>query len=524
MDEMQVLAAAEREMPWFTGELTKIALGASQLWFPPQDKRFADPAWRERPYFRMLGQTYRLFELWLDKMSDAVDGPWESQMRARFANNVLKAALSPANSLASNPAALRRAAETDGKSVVSGAQNMLRDLARGGMPSAVDRSLFPVGEKVACTPGAVVYREEMFELLQYAPATPQVHARPLLMVPPQVNKYYVLDLAPGRSVAEFAVSQGVTVFMIVWRNPRGNLGHGRWGIDDYLAAALRAANVARKITHSETVSWLGLCAGGMTVAYLLGHLAAVGDESAGSATFIVTMLANSHANVVGMLDTSEGRTSLELAAAAGQVIPGTALRSLFALLRPDDLVFNYLVSGWLMGEPPSAFDVLSWNDDAASTPARFALDATRLTVDVLGGPDPAAARPTVLGTPVDFSKVTCDSFHIGGFTDHITPWRTVYTAARLLGGAKELTIVKSGHIQSFVNPADSTRYDCWHGAPSLPDPDGWLAGATVQHGSWWRRWGEWLVARSGPARPARKALGSRDYPPLAPAPGTYVRD
>jgi poly[(R)-3-hydroxyalkanoate] polymerase subunit PhaC len=522
MSDRDLLATAEREIPWVTAELTKIALGASELWFDESDKRFADPEWRERPYFRMLGQTYRLFELWLDKMSDAVDGSWEEQMRARFATSVLKAALSPANHLAGNPVALRRAAETDGKSVLRGTQNMLHDLARGGLPSHADREPFQVGEQVACTPGVVAYREEMFELLQYAPVTAKVHARPLLMVPPQVNKYYILDLAPGRSVVEFAVSQGVQVFMIAWRNPRGDLGHGRWGLDDYLAAMLRAAAVVKKITRSDALNWLGLCAGGMSVAYLLGHLAAIGDESAGAATFIVTMAAGSHPNVVGMLDTSEARATLELAAAAGQVIPGTALRTLFALLRPNDLVFNYLVSGWLMGEQPKAFDVLAWNDDASSTPARFALESTRIAISELGSGDPAAARPVILGTPVDLSRVSCDSFHVGGYTDHITPWRTAFTTARLLGGTKELTIVRSGHIQSFVNPADSTHYDCWYGPPSVADPDEWLAGATVQHGSWWRRWGEWLTARSGPERPARKNLGSKDYPPLAPAPGSYV--
>ena len=509
-----------RDLPWLTAELAKIASGESDVWFDPDDKRFADQAWQTTAYFRVLGQTYRVFELWLDRVCASVDGSWQDQMRALFVSRILSAAASPANYLATNPVALRHAAETGGKSLLVGAQN----LARGGMPSAVDREPFPVGDKLACTPGAVVYREEMFELLQYAPSTPRVRTRPLLMVPPQVNRYYILDLAPGRSVVEFAVAQGIQTFMVVWRNPKASLGHGRWGLDDYLAAAQRAAAVVKNITHADTVNWLGLCAGGMSVAYLLGHLAATGEEYAGAATFIVTMAASSHPNVVGMLDTDAGRASLELAAAAGQVIPGTALRSLFALLRPNDLVFNYLVSGWLMGQPATAFDVLAWNDDASCTPARFALDTTRIAVDEFGGDDPAAARPVVLGTPIDLSKVTCDSFHIGGYTDHITPWRTAYTTARLLGGAKEMTIVKSGHIQSFVNPADSTRYDCWYGPPSAADPDEWLAGATVQHGSWWHRWGEWITARSGAEKPARKTLGTREYPPLEPAPGTYVHE
>jgi polyhydroxyalkanoate synthase len=503
-------AAMEREMPWLTAELTKIAAGQSDVWFDENDRRFADEAWRTQPYFRTLGQTYRVFEIWLDRVCAAVDGPWQQQARARFLAGIIGAAMSPANYLLTNPVAQRRAVATGGMSVLNGAQNMLRDLARGGMPLAVDRASYPVGDKLACTPGAVVYREEMFELLQYAPSTPRVRARPLLMVPPQVNRYYILDLAPGRSLVEFAVAQGVQVFMIVWRNPRADLGHGSWGLPDYMAAEQRAAEVVKKITRSETLGFLGLCAGGMTTAYLLGRLAADGDHSASSATFLVAMAASTHPNVVAMLDTSAGRASLEAAAAAGQVIPGTALRSLFALLRPNDLVFNYLVSGWLMGEPPPAFDVLAWNDDASSTTARFALDTTRMAIDQLGGPD--------------LSLVSCDSFHVGGYTDHITPWRTCYGTTRLLGGAKELTVVRSGHIQSFVNPEKSTRYDCWYGTPAAADPDSWLASAAVEHGSWWRRWATWLTERSGAEKAARHTLGNKQYPPLGPAPGTYVHE
>jgi polyhydroxyalkanoate synthase subunit PhaC len=517
-------AVIEREMPWLTAELTKISLGASDVWFDSRDKRFADPAWLENPHFHRLGQTYRLFELWMDRMCDTVEGPWQEQARARFLASIIKAGMAPSNYLLTNPAALRRAVETGGLSVFNGAMNMMRDLARGGMPSAVDRSEYPVGEKLACTPGAVVYREEMFELLQYAPSTPRVHDRPLLMVPPQVNRYYILDLAPGRSVAEYAVAQGIQTFMVVWRNPRGDLGHGAWGLDDYLRAAMRAAGVVKKITRSDALNWLGLCAGGMTVTYLLSYLAATGQSDSGAATFIVSMAAATHPNVVGMFDTGEGRTALEMQAAAGQVIPGTALRRLFALLRPNDLVFNYLVSGWLMGEPPTPFDVLAWNDDASCTTAKFALESTRIAIDEFGGQDPKAARPVILGTPIDLGLVTCDTFHVSGYTDHITPWRTCYGATQLLGGTKELTVVKSGHIQSFVNPADSSRYDNWYGAPTVAGPDEWLNTATVEHGSWWPRWATWLTARSGPKHPARKSLGSKDYRPITPAPGSYVHE
>src|SRR5450755_752342 len=510
--------AVAKEMPWLAGELTKIALGQSDISFDQRDKRFADEAWRTIPYFRLLGQSYRLFEMWMDRMYQHADGSWQDKARARFAADVIAAALAPTNYLGTNPEALRKAIETGGLSLGRGAQNMLRDLGRGGMPAMNDREHFTVGKDIACTPGAVVYREEMFELLQYTPTTPKVHSIPLLMIPPQINRHYVLDLAPGRSLAEFAVSQGIGVFMIVWRNPDAKLGHGKWGLNDYLAAAERANEVVKKITRSDKINLLGLCAGGITLSYVLAHLAAIGDESAGAATFVVTMLTGEKPNVVGMLDTGQSRSILEQAAANSEIVPGTALRSLFAMLRPNDLVFNYLVSGWLKGESPAPFDVLAWNDDATRTTAKFALESTKLAMDGWDGPG-----PTLLGIKTDFSKVSCDSYHVGGYTDHITAWRTCYDTAQLVGGSdKQMTLIRSGHIQSVVYPADSTRYDRWYGPPTPADPDEWLKPATVEKGSWWRPWTEWLIARSGREKPARVTLGNRQYRPLAPAPGSYV--
>jgi polyhydroxyalkanoate synthase len=450
-------------------------------------------------------------------MVDAVDGPWDRQARTRYLASIVTAMASPTNFFFTNPAALKRAFETGGLSAMRGGRNMMRDLARGGMPQMVNREPFPVGEKLGCTPGAVVYRDEMFELLQYAPTTPAVRSRPLLMVPPELNRYYILDLAPGRSLVEYLVQNGIQTFMIVWRNPRAELGHGQWGLDDYLAAQARAAEVVKKITHSDTINWLGLCAGGITTALMLGYLAATG-EPYGSATFIVTMLTNRCPNIIGMFDTEKSRNQLRQAAAEGQIFPGKSVRTSFAWLRPNDLVFNYLVSGWLLGEDAPSFDVLAWNDDATAISARFALESTELVVDAMERQDGI----TVLGTPVDLAKVDCDSFHIAGYTDHITPWRAAYTSTQVLGGDKEMAVVKSGHIQSFVNPATKNRYDYWEGPPTSDDPDQWMAGATEHHGSWWPQWIEWLTARSGPEKPSASALGNRKYPPLGPAPGTYV--
>jgi polyhydroxyalkanoate synthase len=505
-------------MPWLASELMKLATGQSGISFAEGDRRFADATWQDNFFFRQLGRSYRLFEEWTDRMVDAVEGPWDRQARTRYLANVVTAMASPTNFFFTNPAALKRSFETGGMSALRGGRNMVRDLARGGMPQMVNREPFPVGEKLGCTPGAVVYRDEIFELLQYTPTTPAVHSRPLLMVPPELNRHYVLDLAPGRSLVEYVVGNGIQTFMIVWRNPRAELGHGRWGLDDYLTAEARAAEVIRKITRSDTINWLGLCAGGITTALMLGYLAATGDASAGSATFIVTMLTNRCPNIIGMMDTEESRKVLRRAAAEGQVLPARSVRTSFAWLRPNDLVFNYLVSGWLLGQDPPSFDVLAWNDDATSISARFALESTELLVDAMERPDGV----TVLGTPIDLAKVDCDSFHVAGYTDHITPWRAAYTSTQVLGGDKQMAVVKSGHIQSFVNPAAKSRYDYWEGPPASDDPDQWLAGATEHHGSWWPQWIEWLTARSGPEKAPASALGNRKYPPLGPAPGTYV--
>jgi len=512
-------AATTRQLPWLSGELAKIAVGRSGITMDPKDRKFGDVAWQDNPLYRRIGQSYKLFEQLMGRLVDAAPGGWERQARARYLANVVTGAVSPTNFLPTNPAAIKRAFDTGGLSLVRGARNMAGDLARGGMPSMADRRPFPVGEKLACSPGAVVYRDEIIELLQYAPATAQVRSRPLLIVPPQLNRYYVLDLAPGRSMVEYMLGQGIQPFMIVWRNPQAEAGHGKWGLDDYFAALSRALDVTTQITGSEDVNLLGLCAGGLTAALFQGYLAAQGDTSVHALTLIVTLLAGNYPNVLGQFDTPGAREMLRRAASLGQVLPGDMLRTTFAWLRPDDLVFNYLVSGWLLGDQPHAFDVLAWNDDATGVTAKLGLEASELVVQN------KAARPgavSVHGTPNDLAKVGCDSFHVAGYTDHISPWRAAYATAQLLGGSKEMVVVKSGHIQSFVNPVKNSRYDYWDGPPAAAGPDEWLATATFQHGSWWPRWGEWIVARSGDETPAPDTLGSAKHPPLGPAPGTYV--
>ena len=511
-------AAVAKEMPWLAEERAKIALGESDIAFDKRDKRFADEAWQTVPYFKLLGQSYRLFEMWMDRMYQQVEGTWQDKARARFAADVITAAVAPTNYLGTNPEAMRKAFETGGLSLMRGAQNMLHDMAKGGMPSMIDRKQFTVGKDIAATPGAVVYRDEMFELLQYTPTTPKVHSIPVLMIPPQINRHYVwISRRGGRwSSSPSARASGCSWSSGGTRAPSEVTGSGDWTSTwPRRSEPTRWSRRSRAATRS-TCS--GCAPAASRSSYVLAHLAAIGDESAGAATFVVTMLTGDKPNVVGMLDTGQARTILEQAAAKEEIVPGTALRSLFAMLRPNDLVFNYLVSGWLKGESPAPFDVLAWNDDATRTTAKFARDSSKLAMEGWDGPG-----PTLLGVKTDFSKVTCDSYHVGGYTDHITAWRACYDTAHLVGGAdKEMTLIRSGHIQSVVYPADSDRYDRWYGPPTATDPDEWIKTAAVEKGSWWGPWTEWLIARSGPEKAARATLGNRQYPPLAPAPGTYV--
>jgi polyhydroxyalkanoate synthase subunit PhaC len=390
-------------------------------------------------------------------------------------------------------------------------------ITNSGMPSMVDTRPFSVGQNLACTPGAVVYREEMFELLQYAPSTPTVRQRPLVMVPPQLNRHYVLDLAPGRSLVEYTVSHGIQTFMVVWRAPQRE--HGHWGLDEYLAAMLRALDVVRSITGAKDVSWFGLCAGGATSALLLGHLAAKGQTPIHSATFLVTMLDSRCPNMVGTLTTSRVREIVAKDAAAGKVYSAKAVARNFAWMRPNDLVYSYVVNDWLLGDDPPAFDILAWNDDATGITAALERDS----LEVLA--TDKATRPgaiTVLGTPIDLSKVDIDSFHIAGQKDHITTWRACYLTSQILGGTKEAVIADTGHIQTFVNPPGKSRYHYWTAPATEADPDAWLTKATKRDGSWWPQWVEWLLARSGEDKPAPTSAGNAEYPPGDAAPGRYV--
>jgi polyhydroxyalkanoate synthase subunit PhaC len=366
----------------------------------------------------------------------------------------------------------------------------------------------------------VIHREEMFELLEYRPATERVRERPLLMIPPQVNKHYFLDLAPGRSLTEYLVGQGIHYFTVVWRNPRRE--HGHWGLDDYVSAQLRAIDIVRQVSRADQVNLLGACAGGLTSALMLGHMAADGGTGGiASATFAISQLDSSYPNPMGAVATDRFLAGVQDDVERGEVYDAERIGRAFAWMRPNDLVFNYVVNDWLLGADAPAFDILAWNSDGSNLPSRFYAEMLGLYAENRLA-TPGAQR--ILGAPVDLLSIEVDNFVVSGMTDHITPWKPGYMTSRLLGGRSEVVVTTTGHIQTMVNPPGKPRARYFTGPEPAPDPDLWIAQATQEEGSWWPRYADWLIARSGEERAAPKRLGSRAHPPGDPAPGRYVHE
>ncbi|MCW3062867.1 MAG: Poly-beta-hydroxybutyrate polymerase domain protein [Solirubrobacterales bacterium] len=501
--------------------LALVAIGASDAAPSPTDRRFSDPAWSENLLYRRWMQAYLV---WADAVQRLASTPrlredWRRESRARAAATKLVDAAAPNNVLLGNPTALKRAFDTGGSSLLRGWRNALHDLrSNGGMPSQVDRRPFKVGESLAATPGSVIYRDDLFELLEYRPTTARVRSQPLLMVPPQINKHYFLDLAPGRSLTEYLVGRGIHYFTMVWRNPGSE--HGHWGIDDYVAAQLRAMDVVREVSGSDRLGLLGACAGGLTNALMLGHLVADGGaEAVSSATFAISMLDTRYPNPVGAIATERTLEAVAGAAARGEVFEGEHIARAFAWMRPNDLVFNYVVNNWLLGDDPPAFDILAWNNDGANLPSQFYSDM----LDVYA--HNRAATPgaiEVLGTPIDLARVDCDNFVVAGMKDHLTPWMPGYMTSQLLGGRSEVVVTTTGHIQTMVNPPGKPRARYFAGPEPGPDPEAWMAEATAHDGSWWPLYADWLLTRSGEDRDAPTKPGSRRHRPIEPAPGSYV--
>jgi polyhydroxyalkanoate synthase subunit PhaC len=501
------------------GTLSKVAVSRSDIAPAKGDRRFTDPTWTQNPAYRRLMQAYLAACGAVEEVVEGVNLPdWRDRERARFVAGVLTSTLAPTNTLLGNPAAVKRAFETGGGSLGRGVRNAVHDIRyNGGMPRQVDRSAYTIGKDLAATPGAVVYRSEVLELLQYQPVTEQVRRIPIVVVPPQINKYYFMDLAPGRSLIEFAVGQRLQVFAISWRNPTRE--QREWDLDVYAGAVLDALDAVATITRSRQVNLFGLCAGGITTSTVLNHLTATGDDRVRSASFGVTLLDWSAPAPIGMLSAPALLKLARWRSRKAGVLDSRTLGSVFTWMRPNDLVWNYVVSSYLLGDDPPAFDILAWNADGTNLPAGL----HRQFLDVFEGN--SLAEPggmTVLGSPVDLSRVSVDTYVTGGTTDHLTPWNGCFASAQLLGGSSTFVLANTGHIQTLVCPPDNPKSRYWTGPEPTGDPETWRAGATEHTGSWWEHWAGWIDTRSGTHKQAPAQLGNRIFPPLADAPGAYV--
>ncbi|MGH3149962.1 MAG: PHA/PHB synthase family protein, partial [Streptosporangiaceae bacterium] len=506
------------------GDLASIAMGASPVASPigpaAGDWRFKDPAWTDHPFYRRLGQAYTASCAVADETLDDLAGRGRASPAARFLLTVLETASAPTNTLLGNPAAMKRAYETGGLSLVRGMRNFAGDVRHnGGMPSTVDRSGYVVGRDFAITAGAVVDRDPYAEVIQYAPSTPDVQARPVLIVPPPIGRYYFLDLRPGRSMVEYAVGRGLQTFMLSWRNPTRS--EAEWNLDTYAGRVLTAIEAVREVTGAPDIDVIGFCAGGILTTMALNHLFALGKVPVHSVSYAVTLLDWGAEVPVKAFSASRLLALARWNSARAGVISARDMGGAFTWMRPDDLVWKAWVNNYLMGERPPAFDILAWNADGTNLPA--ALHAQFLDI-FEHNPLATPGTLTCLGTPVDLSTITLPTYVTGGVTDHLTPWTSCYRTTQLLGGPSTFVLSNAGHIQSLVNPPGNPKAVFYTGAEPGPDPQAWLEAADKHTGTWWTHWADWITAQSGGTKAAPEQLGSAGHPVLEPAPGSYVRD
>jgi polyhydroxyalkanoate synthase subunit PhaC len=498
-------------------EIVAIASGRSQL-SAAGDKRFSDPAWRENPFYRMCLQTYLAWTKSVTQFAEQSRGDRRTAQRARFAASLLTDAVAPTNTLVGNPMALRKILDSGGTSVVAGLKNILSDIAANGwMPSQVDKRAFKVGENLALSKGAVVLTTPVLELIQYSPTTEAVHARPHLIVPPQINKFYFFDLAPGRSIIEHLTRSQFQVFAISWRNPTA--AQRDWDMETYVAAIREAIEAIQDITGSPDVIVHAACSGAMTATILSGLLAARRERLIHAMTLMVAVLGGSPDTQLGLFATPEVIAAAKLETSRRGVLEGDEMGRVFAWMRPNDLIWSYWVNNYLMGNPPPAFDILYWNNDTTRLPAKF----HGTLIDIFANNwllQPGEFK--LLGHPIDVSQIDCDKFIVAGLTDHITPWRDGYRMARTLGGNNEFVLSSGGHIQTLINPTGSAKVKFFVNPKLALNPDDWLAQAKPVAGSWWEHWRSWLAERSAEIRAAPQQLGNDRYPRGADAPGTYV--
>jgi polyhydroxyalkanoate synthase len=484
------------------------------------DRRFNAPEWQKLPYFDYVKQAYLINSRWLAEIVEAAQLATPAKNKLRFFARQLIDAAAPANFAPTNPEVIKLAAATNGASLVRGLEQLRADVKKGRI-SMTDEAAFEIGRNIAVTPGTVVYENALMQLIQYRPSTATVFARPLVMVPPCINKYYILDLQPDNSLVRYAVAQGHTVFMVSWRNVPEDMGHFTW--DQYIEdGVIKAMNVARDVCGVAHVNVLGFCVGGTLVGAALAVLEAQGSQAAASATLLATMLDFSDPGELSVFIDEAYVRQREQDFAQGGVVHGKELALTFSSLRANDLIWNYVVNNYLKGGAPDAFDLLYWNSDSTNLPGAMFVYYVRNTY--LENNLRIPGRLIMCGEPVDLSSIALPAYILATREDHIVPWKTAYQSTQLLGGEIKFVLAASGHIAGVVNPAAKNRRNYWTAAALPPHADAWFTAATSSAGSWWPDWINWLAARSGQQTPAPSAPGNANYPPLEPAPGRYVRE
>ncbi|WP_181321958.1 class I poly(R)-hydroxyalkanoic acid synthase [Trinickia symbiotica] len=493
------------------------------------DRRFSSEAWKASPAFAYMAAWYLLNARYLQELADAVDTDPKTRERIRFSVQQWTAAASPSNFLALNPEAQKALVESHGESLRQGVMNLLSDLRRGKI-SQSDESRFVVGKNIASTEGAVVFENDLIQLIQYKPRTESVFERPLLMVPPCINKYYILDLQPESSLVAHALESGHQVYMISWRNPDAALAGKTW--DDYMTEGVLAAiDVVKSVSEREQINTFGFCIGGTMLASALAILAARGEHPAASMTLVTAMLDFSDTGVLDVF-VDEAHVSMReqtiggCNGAAPGLMRGVEFANAFSFLRPNDLVWNYVVDNYLKGRTPVPFDLLYWNSDSTNLPGPMFVWYLRNTYLENRVREPGAL--TVCGEPLDLSRIDVPTFVYGSREDHIVPWRTAYASAPLLTGPQRFVLGASGHIAGVINPPAKGKRSYWvyeGSEKTLPeDPDEWFDAAVEKPGSWWPDWITWLDQYGGRKVKSRAQLGSAEYPVIEPAPGRYVQE
>ncbi|WP_187276540.1 alpha/beta fold hydrolase [Parahaliea maris] len=509
-----------KHLAGYSGKIVDLTAGLEERGVPQGDRRFKDDSWQDSGFYHWVLQAYLALGESMDEWLAELDLDSLDEQKAQFVLSVIKDSLAPTNHLLTNPVALKKFRATRGGSLIQGMRHLMDDMRNNhGMPSQVDKSQFEVGKNLATTEGAVVFRNEVLELIQYSPLTSSVYQRPMLIVPPQINKYYILDLSPEKSLFKFLLQHGHRVFTVSWRNPTAELSS--WGMEHYIKALVQAVTAIKAITGQDSINISGACSGGITATILSSYLKQSGDSSINSLSLSVCVLSQAVGD--SEITAFASPDSIESARRSSRkhgVLEGKDLSRVFNWMRPNDLVWSYVVNNYLMGSKPPAFDILYWNNDTTCLPAQLHSDFLDI---LLSDPLATPGALKIHDQGIDLQALDCDKYLVGGTTDHITPWHACYRSTRILGGTVRFILSTSGHVQALVNPPGNPKASYLSNPENPARHEDWLAGAEKQPGSWWLDWHDWLANRSGRKIRASKKLGGKGYAPIEPAPGLYVR-